>query len=105
MTTTAKAVLPEYSGPESDIEWLVRETFPEDPNTAVRIAWCESRFDPAAGFPNGPSLGVMQIHWASHSGRVAAMGYTRADLANPFVNLAVARSIFDESGWYPWDCF
>lgn len=109
-TTTSTTVVVEdftpapVAEPVGDVEWLVRQTWPEDPDTAALIAWCESRFRPDAGFPSGPNLGVMQINWASHAARVARMGFTHDDLANPVINLAVARAIYDESGWRPWTC-
>lgn len=81
-----------------DVEWLVRQTFPEDPDHAASIAWCESRMRPDAGFPAGPNLGVMQIAWPAHAALVASMGYGHDDLANPIVNLAVARRLYEAAG-------
>lgn len=71
----------------------------------VNIAWCESRFDPAA--TNGPDIhGLMQVHtmWFDYAG---------VDLAlwdDPLVNLEVALAVFNydlEKGnapWRQWEC-
>lgn len=100
-TTTTTLVLPEHRDDDlSDVEWLVRQTFPEDPDRAAAIARRESGFDPGA--TNGQYLGVMQIGSVTHADLIASMGYSTADLLNAVVNLHVARRLFDLAGWSPW---
>lgn len=103
-TTTTTFTVPEAATEDvGDVEWLVRQTFPETPDKAVRVAWCESTLNPAA--VNGEHVGVMQIATKVHARRIAAMGYTVADLFGVRANLAVARAIYDDAGgWSPWTC-
>ena len=102
--TTSVYVLPERAREDmGDVEWLVRQTFPESPDKAVRIARCESRLNPAA--VNGEHVGVMQVATRVHAGLIARMGYTVADLYGARANLHVARAIYDDAGgWGPWSC-
>jgi hypothetical protein len=70
--------------------------------SACDTAWGESRFDPAAR--NRCCSGVFQIHAGAHAARLAAHGWTAADLFDPMVNATIAREVFDANGgWGPWD--
>ncbi len=87
------------------IERLIRETFPEDPDTAVRIAHCESRLDPTrVGDTHTAysSYGVFQIRLLP--GRVKYAGLTAEKLLDARANIAYARKIYDRFGWRPWTC-
>ncbi len=87
------------------IERLIRETFPEDPDTAVRIAHCESRLDPSrVGDTHTAysSYGVFQIRLLP--GRVKYAGLTAQKLLDARQNIAYARKIYDRFGWRPWTC-
>jgi len=100
-TTTITVPLPEAKGAEvGDVEWLVRQTFPEDPDRAVRIAKRESGLQPGAS--NGQYAGIMQIGTTTHAALIASMGYSAADMYHAAPNLAVARRLFDAAGWSPW---
>ena len=108
-TTVRPRPLPVTTLPErvdedmSDTEWLIRQTFPESPDRAVRIARCESGLEPHA--TNGQYVGIMQVGSRTHAALIARMGYTVADLYGVRANLAVARAIFDAAGdWSPWTC-
>lgn len=99
-TTTLPEYIDEAIG---DVEWAIRQTFPETPDKAVRVARCESGLDPHA--TNGQHVGVMQIATTVHAKRIAAMGYMPADLYGVTANLHVARAIYDDAGgWGPWTC-
>lgn len=104
-STTTTLVLPEHvDEDQGDIEWLIRQTFPETPEKAVRIARCESRFDPTAVSPDGANWGVMQVN-VVHKGLAAAMGYSWGQMLQVLPNLAVARAVYDRAGgWGPWSC-
>lgn len=109
-TTAAPVVEPERTSVppilgDGDLVALVRATFPEDPDTAVRIVSCESGWNPAA-VSHTDDHGLFQIHAPVHlgPGGVAA-GLTREDLHDPATNVRVARILFDQSGWYPWVCW
>ncbi len=87
------------------IERLIRATFPEDPDTAVAIAHCESRLDPTrVGDTHTAysSYGVFQIRLLP--GRVKYAGLTPEILRDARANIAYARKIYDRFGWRPWTC-
>jgi hypothetical protein len=102
---TTTFVLPETADDDlSDVEWLIRQTFPETPDKAVRVARCESGLDPAAVSPDGANWGLMQVN-VVHKALAAAMGYSWNQMLQPAPNLAVARAIYDRAGgWGPWSC-
>jgi hypothetical protein len=104
-TTVEPFVLPERAEDSySDIEWLIRQTFPETPDKAVRVARCESTLDPGAVSPDGANWGLMQIN-VVHKGLAASMGYSWAQMLQARPNLAVARAVYDRAGgWGPWSC-
>ena len=90
------------------IEKEIRTAFPEEPNTAVAIAWAESQLNPNAY--NGEahrgcngSLGIMQMACVHQRGG--------EDLFDPAVNIKRARNIYDDSkartgnGWLPWGAY
>jgi len=91
------------AGP-SELEALVRAAFPEDPETAVRIVTCESRWDPAARSQTSDT-GLFQINDIHRSSRGVAAGMSIEDLQDPITNIRVARLLYDESGWRPWVCY
>lgn len=79
---------------------MIRETFPEDPDTAVAIAKAESSMDTNAVNPeahNGctGSIGLMQIACVNYTGN-------KEDLKDPALNLKIARSLYERDGWRPW---
>lgn len=88
-----------------ELENLIRATFPEDPDTAVAIAQCESSLNPEAvnhHNPNGSyDSGLMQIN-SVHTPRLSELGL---DPKNAQDNLTYARILYDERGWQPWVCY
>jgi len=92
----------DYSNPK-DIEKLIRETFPESPNTAVAIAKAESEmnskaFNPESHIGCNGSIGVFQI----------ACVHNRKDpqaLHDVETNIRKAREIYLREGWKPWGAF
>ena len=85
------------------IEKEIRNTFPEDPATAVAIAWAESQLNANAYNPeshigcNG-SVGIMQIACVHNRKNKEALKDIK-------FNLKVARQIYDSEGWKPWGAF
>ncbi len=109
-TTSAPRTTTTFTVPErvdedlSDIEWLIRQTFPETPDKAVRVARCESTLDPTAVSPDGANWGLMQVN-VVHKALAARMGYSWAQMLQAGPNLAVARAVYDRAGgWGPWSC-
>lgn len=92
---------------ESQVRNLVAKYFrPADVNKAVRIAWCESTFNPNSVNPTSGASGLFQHlpeFWAERS---AAAGFAGADIFDPDANVAVAAWLVYEApgGWSHWTC-
>lgn len=75
----------------------------EDLPTLGRIMWNESRCQ--ADATNGADHGLTQVNWRTWAPMVMDLGYDKADLLNPAVNLLVARLIVEDAegrGWCKW---
>ncbi len=100
VTLGAGACEPRSGG--GSVHGAIRQYFPEQYNTAVRIATCESNLNPRAVSPTNDH-GLFQINYI-HRSRVNSMGYSWSQIYDPYVNARVARSLYNESGWRPWTC-
>ena len=87
------------------IEKLIRETFPEAPNTAVAIAKCESSLEPTAhntsnrdGTSDG---GIFQLN-SVHDTALEARGLNKWNTED---NIKFARMLYESSGFIPWVCY
>lgn len=108
----AEEVLVEVIYTEEDIIRKIKEAFPEDSETAVKIARCESHLVidiQSHHVLNGQreqSFGIFQIHSPSWDKVAKKLGYEdyRTDLGD---NLAMARYIYDNAGksWRDWSCY
>lgn len=85
---------------EKTIEEKIREIFPEDPDTALAIAKCESNLNPLA-ISHTNDGGIFQINWI-HDTRLAKLGLDKFNVDD---NLKFARILYDERKWLPWTCF
>lgn len=86
------------------IERIVRARFGDRTDAALRVAHCESRYDPRAVSAGGGSWGLFQINRV-HEDLVTELGYEWEDLLDAAVNTHVARVLFDRAGgWSPWTC-
>lgn len=90
----------------------IRDTFPEAPETAVKIAKCESGLVPTVqshhrqSYGQERSFGIMQIHapdWEDDAIRLGYKNY-RTDVRE---NLKMARYIYEKAGnsFQPWSCY
>lgn len=86
---------------ELSVEELIMQYFPEDYETAVAVAKCESGLRPDALGPTNDE-GVFQIHIPSHGERLEELGL---DPLNAEDNIKFARILYDERGWTPWVCY
>lgn len=84
-----------YVIPET-VEQKIRATFKEDPETAVKVAKCESGLRPDAKNPNSSARGVFQIMQSWHR-------INEKWLLNEDVNIQVAYQLWQEQGWTPWE--
>lgn len=113
-TTTPKEVRIEVvvNWTKERIEKEVRTVFWEDPETAVKIAKCESgmraivQSHHTLSYGQERSFGTMQVHepdWADDAERLGLHEW-RTD---PAENLKLARFIYDsaEKKWTPWSCY
>lgn len=84
------------------VEVKIREAFPEDPDTAVAIAKCESQLDPTRigdTHMTFPSVGLFQINQTWHK-------YDTKTLQNADENIRIAKEIKDRWGnWNAWSCY
>lgn len=86
---------------EVQVRALVRHYFKAaDVNQAVRVAWCESRFDPAASNVRTGGVGLFQHlprYWPE---RAANAGFADAEPQNPEASVAAAAwEIYHGGGW------
>lgn len=77
----------------------------EDVNRAVRIAWCESRFEPDAVDLRTGAVGLFQHlprYWAE---RADNAGFRNAEPTNAEASTAAAAwEIYDGAGWDVFNC-
>ena len=92
---------------ESQVRELIEQFFqPEDVNRAIRIAWCESSFNPRSVNPVTGASGLFQHDPATWIERSTATGYPGADILDAEANVAVAAWMLYElpGGWAQWEC-
>lgn len=103
-----------------DIKKEIVATFPEDPDTALAIAQCESGYKPEqkgdgnlkvvndeTGEIVGDSIGIFQVRTGGKDwNRAARNGMTadqfREEMHDPVKNIAYAREIYERRGWSGW---
>ena len=78
---------------------------PTDVNTAVRVAWCESRFNPESVDLRTGAAGLFKHlprYWPE---RAAAAGFPNADPTHPDASVAAAAwVIYNGGGWDVFAC-
>jgi hypothetical protein len=91
---------------EVQVRALVSEYFTaEDINTAVRIAWCESRFDPEAVNLRTGAVGLFQHLPQYWEDRATNAGFPGADATDPRASTAAAAwAVYDGGGWDIFAC-
>lgn len=100
-TTVAPPSGPSYT--PAQIEAIIREIWPDDlEDTAIAIAYRESRFNPYAR--NWCCYGLFQIYWEVHDAWLIPRGVTSASqLFDPRTNTTVALWVYQRSGSFrPW---
>jgi hypothetical protein len=99
----------DYSDPK-DIEKLIRDTFVEEPNTAVAVAKAEGglRTEVQSHYiKNGirePSYCAFQIHAPSWDREAKRLGYADYRI-NVEHCVKMARHIYKQHGWQPWSAY
>ena len=68
---------------------------------ALRVVYCESRFQPGVVSPDGRNWGLFQVNLV----HLARVGGDTTALLDPATNVRVAYDIYrDAGGWRPWSC-
>ncbi|GIG93045.1 hypothetical protein Pen02_79810 [Plantactinospora endophytica] len=90
--------------PRSEVEWTLREAFPEDPAGAVRLATCLARLDPywIMGFANGSRRwGLFQFSDVE----LLALGADSRAALDLHWNVAAARTVWSRTrDFRHWAC-
>lgn len=88
-----KAAEPIIKSPVT-VEEKIRASFPEDPDMAVKVAFCESSLNPNAKHTNSSASGLFQIIKGTWR------GYKCGDNQfDPDQNIECARKIYLRNGW------
>jgi hypothetical protein len=85
-----------------DVQQAICGAFRAACQWALRVARCESGFNPRA--TNGSHRGLFQISIRWHAARIARMGFTLDQMWEVGPNIAVALAIHEEQGGGPWQC-
>lgn len=96
------------SGP-ADCPALIRRVFTErglgyQAEAAVRVASCESGFNPRAYNPSSGASGLFQHLSSLFPARAAGAGAPGASAFDPYVNTVAAANMVAASGWSAWVC-
>lgn len=91
---------------EMQVRALVSKYFQaQDVNRAIRVIWCESRFNPTSS--NSETGGAGLFHhlpefWPTRS---EAAGFAGAEATDPEANVAAAAyAVYEEGGWSVFNC-
>ena len=86
---------------------LIHETFPESPRTALAVAECESSLRMVQSnhiqpYGREESFGVFQVHARAWEEDAKQLGLDyKNDVRD---NIAMARYVYEQSGWGAWTC-
>ena len=116
--TNLEKSLGTYWREEANIKRLIRETFPEDPETAIAVAMAESGLVMQQSKHNYPknmdgqkagsremSWCIYQIHEPAHAATAARLGYEnyKTDVEDC---VKMARVVYEQAGgWSPWTVY
>ena len=77
----------------------------EDVNKAVRVAWCESRFDPNSTNLRTGAVGLFQHLPQYWEERASEAGFPGANATDPVASTAAAAwAVYDGGGWDTFAC-
>lgn len=91
---------------EMQVRALVMKYFePEDVNRAIRVAWCESRFNPTSSNPETGGIGLFHHLPEFWPQRTEAAGFPNAEPTDVEANVAAAAyAVYEEGGWAVFTC-
>lgn len=103
-TTAPPEPEPAPADTSDDVHAAIAAHFADMYAQALGVARCESTLIPTAVSRDRANWGLFQINTV-HRGLVEQLGYRWDQILDPYVNAAVARALYDESGgWGPWAC-
>jgi hypothetical protein len=91
----------------TDIESLIRgaaAAWGADPNQLLRVAWCESRYNPFAINARSGASGLFQFMPATWAANSARSGYGGASAFDPVASANVAAYMFHNGQAWQWAC-
>lgn len=91
---------------EMQVRALISHYFPpEDVNRAIRVAWCQSRFNPTSTNTENGGTGLFHHLPEFWPQRAEAVGFPGAPPTDPEANVAAAAyAIYEEGGWAVFAC-
>ncbi|HEX7100552.1 MAG TPA: hypothetical protein VF377_15090 [Acidimicrobiia bacterium] len=91
---------------EMQVRALVSRYFrAEDVNRAIRVAWCQSRFNPTSTDPQTGGVGLFHHLPEFWEARAEAVDFAGADATDPEANVAAAAyAVYEEGGWAVFPC-
>lgn len=98
------------ASPEAEIRRAFADggASPAVQDQAVRVAWCESRFDPRAVSSSGGHVGTFQLASRYHRARAEALGFSWQQVSTEtYANARTAVSLLAAVGWRwspTWAC-
>lgn len=78
---------------------------PDDVQTALDVAQCESNLDPTAVNPSGLHGGLFQHAISAWDSRAEQAGWAGASIFDPEANTAVSAWLVEVDGWWHWSCW
>jgi hypothetical protein len=99
--TNIKKVVTYYGTPTPPLKPItvadkIKKTFPAN-STMLKVAYCESKFNPRAKNPKGTATGVFQIISSTWKSNKCIGDPTNAD-----DNIACAKKIYEKEDTRPW---
>jgi len=91
----------------SDIESIIRSaaaTWGADPNQLLRVAWCESRYNPNVVNARSGASGLFQFMPATWAANSVRAGYAGASVFDPVASANVAAYMFAHGQAGQWSC-
>lgn len=90
--------------PSGDAESAIAQWFPDNYQSAVNVAQCESGMDPGAVSRGGGNWGLFQINTVHRDSFESVTGQPWSQVLNANYNAQFAAWLFTQSGWGPWSC-
>ena len=90
-----------------DIEAVIRSAaaaWGADPTQLLRVAWCESRYNPYAVNARSGASGLFQFMPATWAANSVRAGYSGASVFDPVASANVAAYMFRNGQAWQWSC-